>query len=181
MSEIKTASFRKPFLFSLSLHFHFSQSHQFIFKEEFRHYFHIFHNRCKSHLVENIFLKINARSNLRQVNAVFSHFKYGPFCDIVNVLSVFTGILPAEGNVVYDRYEFANRPFLNNSKLTVFYFFLQLTGRKSTAENNILRIRVILTKPPQPAIRGPNLETLILPVPSHSARPRQARSNPPPS
>ena len=120
--------------------FHLFQTHGFIFKEEGRHDFDFVDDRREAHLVEDVFLEVDARGDFGQVDTVFFHFEYGTFCDVEDMLFMFTGIVAAEGDVTDFGNEFLDFPFLQDVQFTVFDFFAEFPCRKGPAEDDVLRI-----------------------------------------
>ena len=137
---IHGACFISRFSLFFQIFFHLFQAHRFISKEECRHDFDIVDNRSEAHLIEDVFLKIDARCNFCKVDAVFFHFKYSSFRDVQDMLFMFTGIVAAESNMTDFGNKFLDFPFLKDVEFTVFDFFAEFPRRKGTAEDDAFRI-----------------------------------------
>lgn len=72
--------------------------------------------------------------------AIFLHGKHSTFCNVQYILFMFSSIFATECNLFYRRYELADFTFLNNSKLAIFNFFLQLARCKGATKYDIARV-----------------------------------------
>ena len=96
-----------------------SHSHNFIFENSFIHQLDVavfipVNNRFEIHLIKNLCLKINARSDFHQMNAVLFQCKYGTFCDIKNIFTLLTSDNTGECDFCYFIDELMLSSFLND-------------------------------------------------------------------
>ena len=110
--------------------FHFFQTHQIGCEQRCRHQFDFavfvsVNDRSEFHLIQNLCLQIDTRSDFCQVQAVFFQNEYTSFCDVHYLLTTFVSDVAVECDLFNRFNEFFLFTFLSNYNFAVFNFYFQ--------------------------------------------------------
>lgn len=122
-----------------------------------------FHLGHEAHEIDDLSTNIYTRGHLDKIDAVRAQFEYSPFCDVHDGLVHLPGIPAGEGNLFDLSDQFLFSALLKDLQFPEAAAIFSPPAVKVPQKNTFLAFCVILINPPQPAIRGPNLDTLILP------------------
>ena len=155
------------------------QAHRFVSKEECRHDFDIVDNRSEAHLIEDVFLKIDARCNFNQFHAFRRQFKDGSLRNVQHGLSDRIGIIAAEGDLFDLFQELMVMSLLIDDPISRPEPTLSAAGREGSAVNDFFRVLRNVDETAAAGNTAFELADIDIAVLIASARPKIARSTPP--
>ena len=114
------------------------KAHNLISEDAGIHFLNVLDDGLECHMIKDILLKVNARSNLSQLNAFRCKLEYSTLSYISNILACFQSILAGEGNLLYILQELVGFAFLIDHELAVLNMLFEAAGCESTAVENLL-------------------------------------------
>ena len=91
-------------------------------------------------MIEHLRLKIDARSDFSQHEALLRTLEYTAFCDVADLISPLQALRCIEGNLYAVIYELVKATFLIDVQLSILHMTLESTGGKGAHEDRVLRV-----------------------------------------